>query len=268
LSKLLPLAYVNPYLGSFTLTDTLGTVKTEGYEHIFPPLDVVLEKTKVWKMPRVEDFYAGNGYIPYLSCSEGMLLWARSFFEVRGIIHPVVVHLRASFTSRRNSSYDVWMNFFRFCRNRRIGKKYPLRGITFIVIGTRQEIDPRFRKIGNVVFSKDYNTTVEQDCALIQSSLMFMGGPSGPGCMALYGGIPFLLFNFRMSFEYAAGRIFQYPWQTPLQKLIWMRETVKSLIGEFTQLISRIDFPGWKEKHIKPSLHILKRQRREKPDDW
>lgn len=268
LSKLLPLAYVNPYFGSFTLTDSLDTLKLESYEHIFPSLDVVLKKTKIWKMPIIEDFYKSNGFIPHLSCREGLLLWARSFFELRGIVYPVVIHLRKSFSGKRNSSFDTWMKFFRFCRTKKSWKGQPLRAVTFIVIGTRQEIYPPLREIGNVVFSKDYNTNIEQDCALIQSSLMFMGGPSGPNIMAIYGSIPYLIFNFQMAYEYAEGRVFQYPWQTSLQKLIWARETVNSLIEEFTQFMGKIDLAEWKKSHAEPSLPKLKRVGRVRPEDW
>ena len=137
----------------------------------------------------------------------------------------------------------------------------------------RQEIDPSFRKFDNVIFSKDYNTNIEQDCALIQSSLMFMGGPSGPNLMAIYGGVPYLIFNFQMSFEYAAGRTFQWPWQSPLQKLIWKRETASSLADEFTCLMGKIDLSGWRKRHDLNSVkHLnfpkLKRVGRVRPEDW
>ena len=113
LSKLLPLAYVNPYLGSFTLTDSLDTLKLDDYKYIFPSLDIVKKKTKIWKMPIIENFYRSKGFIPHVSCREGLLLWARSFFEIRKIIFPVVVHLRKSFSANRNSAFHVWGKFFR-----------------------------------------------------------------------------------------------------------------------------------------------------------
>ena len=277
LSKLLPIAQINIYLGSFTLTDSLGVLGAERYEHVFPSLDIVKAKEKIFKWPIIKDFYDNHRFIPYISCKEGMLLWARSFFELRGIIFPVVVHLRRSErNSRRNSNFDVWMKFFIFCCSK---KKW--RHVTFVIIGTRQEIDPRLRRIGNVIFAKDYNTTIEQDCALIQSSLMFMGGPNGPGSFPVCGNIPYLFFNYSMpsqknlDFQFikdSPTSDYQWPWHTSLQKLIWVPETIDSLIEEFGHLVSNVDFSEWRKKHaekyIEPNFPKLKRMHRQKPDDW
>lgn len=82
---------------------------------------------------------------------------------------PVVVHLRnRTDQADRNADLESWLGFFTSCKDRF--------DVKFIVIGTREEIVSRFRDLRNVIFSKDYSTTIEQDCALIQTALMYMGG--------------------------------------------------------------------------------------------
>ena len=178
LSTLLPLAHVNPHLGSFMLMDSQQLL--ESYilanlhrYYVWPPFkDYVAKRwTFTQYFNAIQKFYAERGFIPHLSCKPAMVMWAHLFIEreVRPNL-PIVVHLRKSRAGfpRRNANLESWLEFFTFCTAE-------FSNVRFIVIGGREEIAPSLRGLGNLIFSKDYGTTVEQDLALMQASIMFLG---------------------------------------------------------------------------------------------
>ena len=267
LSKLLPLAYVNPYLGLFMLLRSVESLELyvnagkDVYEGVVYTLPYTGRPHFGGVYGETISFYEKYGFIPYLSCQPAMLLWANTFLKLHEIIYPIVVHLRRDPCGRRpqsDSDFDAWLGFFKHCRS-----KYKKR-FMFVVIGTREEIDPRFREIGNVIFSKDYGTTVEQDLALIQASLMFMGCSSGPESMAVYGGMPYLIFDPFLSGRDKKGyecieRGTQYPFAMPLQRLVWKPGTMNIIVEEFEKLISEIDIRQWKQRYDEIDITRLKR---------
>jgi len=254
LSVLLPLAYVNPHLGSFMLMDSPEALKSYVIDnlhryYVFPPAKEVLGLQRAYTgyFNRALNFYAHHGFIPHLSCKPAMNMWAHSFLqqEIRPYL-PIVVHLRNRADSvARNSKLDCWLEFFKFCRDRF--------NVKFIVIGTREESDPRVRSLQNVIFSKDYGTTVEQDCALIQTSLMYMGGSSGVMVMAIFSNVPYIWFNPRPIHENIVHGS-QLPFATSLQRLVWKPETTESIIDEFTDIFGQIDISQWEQEFDKLSL--------------
>lgn len=248
LSALLPLAHVNPHLGSFLLMDSPEALESYVANnlhryYVFPPATDIVGLRRTYKdyFNRVLRFYAEHGFLPYLSCKPTTIMWAYSFLqqEIRPYL-PVVVHLRnRADRVDRNADLESWLGFFMSCKDRF--------DVKFIVIGTREEIEPRFRCLDNVIFSKDYGTTVEQDCALIQTSLMYMGSCSGIAVMALFNNVPYIVSNFRPGHEdipYGS----QLPWATPLQRLVWEPETTELLIDEFTSLFHHIDTSRWRQE--------------------
>ena len=250
LAGLLPLARVNPDLGTFLCMDAPEEVEAfvadhgHRYCHVEPTLRDLAGRRRVYERyrQRLMDFYQARGSVPGLSCRPGTLLWARHFLaeEVRPRL-PVVVQLRgnAVWSRERNAQKEAWAEFFAHCRGR-----YHVR---FIVIGAREEIDPALRRLDNVCFAKDHATTVEQDLALIQTSLCYLGTTSGPGVMALLSGRPLIIFNFR-PVHLDLGGASQYPFATPEQKLIWEEETPERLQEEFAGLFSRVDVASWERE--------------------
>lgn len=254
LSKLLPIAHINPYLGSFMLMDSIEMLESfvsansERYIAIAPSLERVRKRERVHI--RFLEFYNKYGFLPFLSCQKGMLLWALSFLEQKGITYPVVVHLRKSLVRpHRNSDFNSWLEFFRYCYEWR-------KDVTFVVIGTYGEIDQKFENLENVVFSKNHGTTIEQDCALIQVAVMFMGMLSGPNVMAWHSDVPYLTFNFFQEIKNKKtcekwifdGRAYQFPYASALQKLIGPLETKELLVKEFNDLFDQIDPCEYKRK--------------------
>ncbi len=264
LSKLLPLAHVNPHLGSFMLMDNFDTVckyvqdNSELY-YVMPPLEIVAKpKNLLYRtiFNRMVNFHKQYGFIPHLSCKPAMLLWARHFLIVNRIRYPVAVHLRCSkIRSFCNSNFKAWFDFFNFCAGSH--KK-----IKFVIIGTREEIQPEFRTLKNVIFSKDYGTTVEEDMALIQLSFIFMGCSSGPGMMVAYSDIPFLIFNFFPAGhekKVLAGK--QLPWAHSQQQLIYQRDTKEVIINRFRKLMKDIKLGSWKRKFGGMDIAKLRRRK-------
>jgi hypothetical protein len=248
LSQRLPLAYVNPCLGSFMLMDSekaLESYIADNHHrfHIIPPYrdekkNLVLNYTDYFNY--IYKFYKQRGYIPYLSCNLSMLSWARLFIdEVTAQKIPVVVQLRnAKDSQNRNAKLDCWMKFFERCKD-----KYDVK---FIIIGEKNQIDDRMRQMPNVVFSKDFGTTVEQDLALIQSCCLYFGTTSGPADMAMFSVLPYVVFNMQLVHTKLPHGS-QHPFATPLQKMVWQPETTELLVAEFEELFSKIDIVQWKK---------------------
>ena len=108
-----------------------------------------------------------------------------------------------------------------------------------MLIGEIEEIDERFRKFNNVIYTKDYGTNVEQDLALIKSADIYVGSNSGPAIMSMFGDSPYLIFGYKVvheKLEYGS----QIPWANSLQKIFWQTETAKLLISEFTLIFESI----------------------------
>ena len=248
LSRLLPLAYVNPHLGSFMLMDSpemLESYIADNHHryYIAPPYrdeEKRLVRDYTYYFNYIYKFYEEYGSIPHLSCNSSVVSWARLFIdEVVGQQIPVVVHLRnAKIAPERNAKLDCWLEFFEYCKD-----KFDVK---FIMIGEKNQLDNCFRQLPNVVYSKDFGTTIEQDMALIQASCLYLGTISGPQVMATFSDRPYIIFNVRMVHtKLAPGS--QHPFATPLQKLVWKPETKGLLIDEFTKLFSKVDTSQWKE---------------------
>jgi hypothetical protein len=249
LADRLPLAHINPYLGSFFLMDSPRALEqyvrdnADRYE-VFPAFRDYVGKRWSYRdyHGMIQKFHREYGYVPQLSCQPSMLMWARSFLadQVRPQL-PVAVHLRSDkmFGTHRDVAMDSWIEFFDSCR-----QKFDVK---FVVICGRDEIAPQLRALSNVLVAKDHGTTFEQDAAIIQVSSMFMGGPSGIAQMAVFSSIPYIIVNYvpgAISLERGGG----HPFATPLQRLIWERETTDLLIKEFTELFPKIDTTKWEQE--------------------
>ena len=253
LSTILPVASVNPYLGSVHIFDSRDRLKAflidnAGKYHIWPHFTEYLSKDFTYRsnFDFIHNFYKANGFIPYLSCEELLIKWAYRF--IRDNVQPcfpVVVHMRnhPTVTPSRNAKLDYWLEFFNYCNGRF--------NVKFILIGTREEIDDRFRGLTNVIISKDFATTAVQDLALIQTSLLFLGVSSGPNIMAIFSDLPYVVFNYKLLSENSLRPGSKPLFATPLQTIMWEPENTEILIKEFSELYSKINLTDWEEKYIK-----------------
>lgn len=248
-SKLFPVAFVNPYLGSLLILDSrehLASYIAENHEryYVFPPYSDPEERSLTESeqlFNYVQTLYANHGYIPHLSCQHATIMWAAHFLSdrIRPRL-PVTIHLRnTSTTTYRNARLECWFDLFDFCQTRY--------DVTFVLIGDKSEIDPRMRGFPNVLVAKDYGTTVEEDLALIQTAMFFMGNASGPSTMAIFSDLPYVICNFQTVHEkLTPGQ--PLPWATRLQKLVWEPETTEQLIEDFSWLYREIEKAQWAAK--------------------
>lgn len=130
--------------------------------------------------------------IPEIECKEYLKIWAVKYIKEHCKNNiPVTVNLRFNkgWHQNRNANICSWLEFFKYCEDR-----YP---VTFILISARDEHLSDFLECKNIVYSKDSNTTLEQDLALISGSSMHMGSSSGPATIAWFSDKPYLIFKPR-----------------------------------------------------------------------
>ncbi|MBI3129738.1 MAG: hypothetical protein HYZ13_00125 [Acidobacteria bacterium] len=171
-------------------------VERRGLERpIWPTLEALRAKHymfyDIFKL--VHRFYAREGRIPALRFSDHLRSWAESFYRTHAVGRvPVTVNLRNNphFHTHRNSNLAAWDALFRHCEGR-----LP---VQFVITCASSEADDTLRSRSNVVFSKDSNTSVLQDLALIDGAAFHLGSPSGPAALPIFGTQPYFIFNCDM----------------------------------------------------------------------
>ena len=258
LASVVPVAQVNPRLASLFIYDSR--------EHLTRLVTDNADRYLVW--PRADDFaigeylspvvfnnllrdfYAEFGRVPQLGCRPFLLDWASSFYaaHVQPRV-PITVNLRNNlqWDVHRNSHLDAWLEFFADCELRY--------RCTFVVICAKSEVDDRLRHCANVIIAKDYDTSIEQDLALIHSSAMHLGANSGPATMAWFGLKPYLMVNTSfesVSFFSAPGMVVDADaetrrlwFATPMQRAAKAVESKALLARQFEQMWAAIDESSW-----------------------
>jgi len=237
LNEMLPIAYVNPYLRTFELvtSEIARDLIRDNLDSYYIPWGIGRTTYKNF-YHRIEAFHKQHNFVPQLSCRPNTLLWAHRFLEKHIGNFPITVNLRKAdgVGKGRSSSFKDWGKFFKtFNRKKRPQFK-------FIIISRESEIYKPFRSLGNVFFSKDFGTNIEQDLALIQCSALFMGCPSGMNQMAWFTDGPYLIFGSEVIFlgEQKAIPLWgQLPFASSLQRLVWKPDTVAVLVEEFTKFL-------------------------------
>lgn len=248
-ARLLPLIHMNPHLGSFLLADSLETLTSYIADNadryfVFPSPKRIFGRELYYTdlLNSTFRFYSSHGHVPYLACHPALSRWARQLIcdRIRPKL-PVVIQARlGADATDRNARLDEWLAFVLYCRT-----AHP--DVHFIVIAARNEVDDRFRQCPNVTVSRDVCDTVEQDMALIEASLIYLGTTSGPNIMALVSGRPYLIYNFGTVHEALAPGS-QLPYATPLQRVIWQPETSEALRTDFDELLGKVDIAAWERQ--------------------
>jgi hypothetical protein len=243
LSSALPAAQVNPHLGSIFLFDSHRQLErhiadnSEDYV-VWPSLTQYASREYLFyhsfNVLFVEHFEI-HGRLPVLGSRPVVSAWARNFLATHaGTSVPVTIQLRRNLANpARNSDFEVWIAFFRYCLANFAAK--------FIIICGRHEIDERLREMANVIVAKDHGTGIEQDLALIEAAALHMGMASGPGTMAHFGRKPYCMFKWDLKLGSLTGIIkedyrYRFPFSTPLQNWIFENETELLLKVEFQRV--------------------------------
>ncbi|NQT66885.1 MAG: hypothetical protein HQ569_04855 [Actinobacteria bacterium] len=202
-------------------------------------------------MKKFEDFFNKYGYIPHLRIGERDSSWAYWFYQnyLPKDTVPVVLSLRRplSMISRvRNADPKVWLAFIDKC-------KEVYKDVAFVIVGLRVEVFKGLRERSNVVIAKDYGTSIIQDLALIRSSYFYLGTVSGPSTIALFSGLPYLMFQLPKIEKYVLSEGKNFSFATENQKLFGTNVPVtpELLYSEFSKLYERLDRNKWKEEAIK-----------------
>ena len=256
LSELIPILNTNPKLGSVFFFDHHDEfekflIKNQDQYDICPPIFDYMSGLRSDKdvFNIMRNFYFKNKFLPKLEFKEATSQWAKAFIKKYvGDKLAVTVNLRFNpkFTAGRNAKIEAWKEFFTYC-----GKDAS--DVKFVILGRQNEIGEKLKGLSNVIFSKDCNTNIEQDLALMAHSFFYMGITSGPASFpSLSTDIPYILTNYTMpntpyAFWLKHGEML--PWQNEeIQRVTWEPETKEWLIEEFEKLYGKLDKDEWRNK--------------------
>lgn len=253
LSAIIPVVQVNPYIGSVFIFDyrihlERFILDNINYYTVWPKASSFKKRKYVYYEVMNQilyPYFKKNGYIPTLSCIPPLKNWALGFYKEHICPQiPITIQIRNNpfFHQWRNLNIECWIKFLKFCID-----KYPAK---FVLIGTPNEMDERFRELDNVIVAKDFHTGIDQDLSLIQLSAIHMGASSGPGCMAWFNTKPFLMVRQMIEEKLHRGLIkdgafVRYSFSTPHQLLYTGEENCELLISQFERMWNEIDVKTW-----------------------
>jgi hypothetical protein len=119
--------------------------------------------------------------------------WAQQFLKTHEAKYVIQVR-NNSRTTNRNSNWMAWVSFLR------------RRSERFVLIGNKGEIRDELR-LPNVIVAKDFDTTMEQDMALVEAADVFMGASSGPATVAIFNSKPYRVFNTNVCHGFVDGYV-------------------------------------------------------------
>ena len=175
-----------------------------------------------------------------IECTPWLSEWTENFFNNKAKNSRVVtVNFRVnnSFGINRNSNLNEWDTFFRYAND-----KYP--HFKFVIISSQNEIQKSWLNLDNVIVAKMFNTTIEQDLALILNSEFHMGTASGPFTIALFGKNPYIMFNIeKQIIETYNTQIlkeknyFKYSFALEGQLMTDKKDTFNQILKEFERIV-------------------------------
>jgi len=256
LSVLLNVAQVNPYFGSLFLFDAKAHLEQFILDNMDRytvwPSAVSFTNNKYLYYEVLNEivypYFAKNKRIPTLSCIPALTKWAQDFYQKNVYPDiPVTIQIRNNphFHQQRNLNIDCWIEFLQFCSNH-----YPAK---FVLIGTQNEKDERFKKLNNVIEAKNFLTGLDQDLSLIQLSAIHMGATSGPCWMALFSSKPCFLVRSMIDVNLGRGLVqngcfVHYSFSTPYQWQYTGEESKDLLISEFKKMWNSLEITNFWSK--------------------
>lgn len=187
-----------------------------------------------------------NGIRPGLSLKREHRQWA-SAFVARAVAPslPVAVHLRNAprVGGGSNADLEAWERFFeaRVADDR----------FRFVVVGN-DPLPPSWRRLTNVVLTRDAGAGLEQDLALISAAYAFMGMASGPCNLAILSQVPYVVFKNpddhpeHIQEEIGDGDTFPFAW--PNQRLLRAWETPDGLEAALERIAAAVDRDSWERR--------------------
>lgn len=188
---LLPLTQLHPRLRNLFVVDRLEEAteiahRTAGhYTSCWPSFEMLAAGHYLYYPALIilNQLHHGHPVVPRLRARPVLARWAQRFLDDRsrgGV--SVTVNLRSNPVqgTERNMNAEVWRTFFDDAAARHAA--------TFHLLGAATEDFSLFRPCSNVVVTKDWNTGVEQDFALIEAARLHLGSSSGPSIFPAFVG--------------------------------------------------------------------------------
>jgi glycosyltransferase involved in cell wall biosynthesis len=254
LMSFLPLVELHPRFGSLFVFDSVPAMhdflrKSSGYRLWPSAADVSARKYMYYDTLKLLNLHhQQKGEIPRFQYLPALHDWTRSFFQTHTPnAVPVTINLRnnPNFHGHRNYVPEAWQGFFERCQNR-----FPVK---FIITCAASEVDPGLRKLANVVFAKDHQSTLLQDLALINFSAFHLGSPSGPSILPAFGTRPYHVVNSDATpyLDHYGGAMvlndageLQFAFASPLQTFGVAPETAVGLWQQFEKIWNSQDWAG------------------------
>ncbi len=194
--------------------------------------------TLVMDYRAIEKFYEQRHFIPFLDIPSELIKEIYSFYEARVYPSlPVILNIRQN-KNHDNSRNSNLLEIKRFLEHYEKNNDYK-----FVIICDKSEIPEEFRKLKNVIISKDYFSSIEHDLSLIKTSFLSIFPSSGMACFAMFSNVPFLLFGnhgYREKFTCPKkGKSFNF--LSKNQMIYHGQEKADLLISSFEELVSYLN---------------------------
>jgi hypothetical protein len=252
--ELLPMTQLHPKIRNIFVVERLDLAvelarRTERpYKSCWPPCEMLLSDSLAGgqyiyyaNLAQLDRLHRGCEVMPRLRARPKVAAWAREFLAAhgRGGV-PITVNLRSNpaHGTHRNMVAGAWRAFFDHASS--------THRATFFLLGAADEDFSLFRSCDNVVITKDWYTTTEQDLALIEHAQAHLGCASGPSIFPVFvGDKPALIVNcdavgdlhtYRGSF-FLEGDYLRFSFGSPNYRVTATPETEASLKGEFAAIM-------------------------------
>jgi ADP-heptose:LPS heptosyltransferase len=243
LSYLGSLAQVNPKLNNIFILDDINRF-FEFYNkkniRVWPNKNQLNINSYSESTLSVQSMYLKHKSLEYLKMPPFVLDYAKKWIKknIKTSLF-VTVHLKNNpHNTKSNAQLKQWKIFFEHCRN----SNFP---IIFVLIGN-DEFDEDINKLSNVIITQLHGGNLELDLALIQLSYFFMGMSSGPCNMALFSGVPYLIWKHpnhhvnEMKREFQGHDKFVFA-KERYQKFFIDWDNTDNLIREFNDLYKELE---------------------------
>jgi len=247
--EFLPMAQMHPGIRCILVVDHIDRAyellqrADAPYHSSWPPLEMLRSGTYLWypTVHLLDRLHRGRPITPRLRARAPIAQWAVDFLAQHGSGRtPVTINLRMNpaHGGERNMNTDVWSGFFEDAATRH--------DATFFLLGAATENFDRFRSSSNVVVTKDWHTSMEEDLALIEYGKIHFGSSSGPATFAIFldekpalsvnsSALPYLAV-YRGALRWD-GQFLRFGFGNPNYSLTAVPETVEFLVQAFASLM-------------------------------
>lgn len=253
LNEILPVAQVNPHLGSVFVFDSMS--QFEGFRddntsryRIWPGL-ASGEHAPAWSGwvfgEVLQEHVERHGRLPILRVRPAMANWARQFYADR--LAPGVM---ACVDLSGLVDIEPWLRLIVHARD--------TAAVRFVVLGGREAVHSRLRDRENVLIARDFDASMEHEAALLEVAPFALG--AGPGLITktIFGDAPYAIFRTVLQPETCRGIFVEsghcrIHGSRPDQRLWAIDPTPELLFSEFRRMWASLDPDAWRAAMMPPT---------------